>query len=219
MGGGIQGATASPNAGVTTWEKTRWVLSHELGHLSMHAGRTMVSEESELEASAFASELLAPMKEITKGLPRIVTLATLLDLKFEWGISLAALIRHLHVNGAITDQRKKTLYDQLYTRRNPDTGRSFGATEPGWDKREPERPRLITAWLERIVGSAIPEAVASTSGIFPSDMLGSILNEQRKAPTQTRSAAAGRPSADDRRVVYLRNRLTGDSSELDIAQH
>jgi transcriptional regulator with XRE-family HTH domain len=205
--------------GVTTWEKTRWVLGHELGHLSLHAGRTMVSEESELEASAFASELLAPIKEITKDLPRVVTLATLLELKFKWGISLAALIRHLHANGAITDPRKKTLYDQLYTRRNPETGRSFGATEPGWDKREAERPRLIAAWLEHIVGSAIPEAVASTSGIFPSDMLGSILNEQRKAPMQTRKSPAKRPRADDRRVVYLQNRFAGNSSELDIAQN
>jgi hypothetical protein len=179
----------------------------------------MVSEESELEASAFASELLAPIEEITKDLPRIVTLTTLLDLKFEWGISLAALIRHLHVNGVITDQRQKTLYDQLYTRKNPETGRSFGATEPGWDKRDPERPRLIAAWLERIVGSAIPEVVASTSGIFPSDMLGSILNEQRKAPARVKNTARDKPSTDDRRVVYLRDRLAGGSSELDIAQH
>jgi hypothetical protein len=178
-----------------------------------------VSEESEEEASAFASEVLAPIREITRDLPRVVTLATLLELKFKWGISLAALIRHLHANGAITDQRKKMLYEQLYTRRNPETGRSFGATEPGWDKRSPERPRLIAAWLERIVGSVMPEAVASMLGIFPSDLLGSILNEQRKAPAQLKKPTARRPQADDRRVVYLRDRLAENSPEVDIARH
>src|SRR6266508_492514 len=191
---------------VTTWEKTRWVVGHELGHLSLHAGRTLVTEEAEQEASAFASELLAPIDQITKDLPRIVTLATLLELKFKWGVSLAALIRNLHVNGVITDQRKKTLYDQLYTRRNPETGRSFGATEPGWDKRAPERPRLISAWLERITGSVIPEAIASMSKIFPPDILGSILSEQRKAPAQAARPAAPKPRTDDRRVIYLQER-------------
>lgn len=205
--------------GVTTWEKTRWVLAHELGHLSMHAGRTLVTEQSEDEASSFASELLAPIDEITRELPSVVTLATLLDLKFRWGISLAALIRHLHANDAITDQRKKTLYDQLYTRRNPETGRSFGATEPGWDGREPERPRLISAWLERIVGNATPEAIASVSGTFPSDILGSILSEQRKAPGGPMGSTTKRAASSDRKVVYLRDRVTPDSSDVDIAQN
>lgn len=204
--------------GVTTWEKRRWVLAHELGHLSLHAGRTLVSEESEEEASLFASELLAPIDEITTDLPSVVTLATLVALKFKWGISLAALIRHLHSNGVITDQRKQTLYDQLYTRRNPETGRSFGATEPGWDKREPERPRLIAAWLEHIVGSLIPEATASMSGIFPADMLASILSEQRKAPEQLRQPVPRRPHVDDRTVVYLQERLTYKTYESDVTE-
>lgn len=169
--------------GVSTWEKTRWVLAHELGHLSLHAGRMPVSDEAEEEASRFASELIAPIGEITKELPRVVTLAGLVELKFKWGISLAALIRHLHDNGAITDQRKRTLYAQLYTRRNPETGRSFGATEPGWDQRSPERPRLIAAWAQRITGSLIPEVISTASGMFPADLLASILNEQRGTTT------------------------------------
>lgn len=205
--------------GVTTWEKTRWVLAHELGHLYLHAGRALVSEESEEEASAFASELLAPMEEIAKNLPSVVTLATLLELKSKWGVSLAALIRHLHANSVITDQRKKTLYDQLYTRRNPETGRSLGATEPGWDQRQPERPRLISAWLERIVGSSKPEAVASVSGIFPPDLLGSILSQQRKAPSQGKVARPKRLHNKDGDVVYLQDRFTDGSSHIEVAQN
>jgi len=190
--------------GVTTWEKTRWVLAHELGHLSMHAGRMPVSDEAEEEASRFASELIAPIREIVRELPRVVTLAALLELKFKWGISLAALIRHLHNNGAITDQRKKTLYAQLYTRRNPETGRSFGATEPGWDRRAPERPRLIAAWAQHITGSLVPEAISIASEVFPADLLASILNEQRA----TSSAAQNRVAAQhaEGEVINLRPR-------------
>jgi transcriptional regulator with XRE-family HTH domain len=176
--------------GVTSWEKTRWILAHELGHLSLHAGRMPVSEEAEEQASRFASEFLAPIEAVTRELPRVVTLAGLLDLKFKWGISLAALIRHLHSNGVIADQRKKTLYQQLYTRRNPETGRSYGATEPGWDKFVPERPQLISAWFRHITGSLVPEAISRTTGIFPADLLASILQEQRPAPGATRDGTA-----------------------------
>jgi Zn-dependent peptidase ImmA (M78 family) len=168
--------------GVAEWEKTRWVLAHELAHLSLHAGRMPVSDEGEEQASRFASELLAPITEVVKELPRVVTLVALLDVKFKWGISLAALIRHLHSNNVITDQRKATLYRQLYTRKNPETGRSYGATEPGWNRYSPERPALISAWLKHITGTLIPEAVSLRTEKFPADLLASILNEQRSAP-------------------------------------
>jgi transcriptional regulator with XRE-family HTH domain len=197
--------------GVSTWEKTRWVLAHELGHLSLHAGRMPVSDEAEDEASRFASELIAPIREITKELPRVVTLARLLELKFTWGISLAALIRHLHDNGAITDQRKRTLYAQLYTRRNPETGRSFGATEPGWDRRSPERPRLIAVWAQHIIGTLVPEVISNASGIFPADLLASILNEQRAASSPVREKLSAHHV--DGEVIHLRDRyssLLGD---------
>lgn len=42
-----------------SWERTRWTLAHEVGHLSLHASGG-VTEEREEQASAFASELLAP---------------------------------------------------------------------------------------------------------------------------------------------------------------
>ena len=196
--------------GVPTWEKTRWILAHELGHLSLHAGRMPVSDEAEEEAGRFASELIAPIREIVKELPRIVTLAALLELKFKWGISLAALIRHLHNNDAITDQRKETLYSQLYTRRNPETGRSFGATEPGWDRRTPERPRLIAAWAQHITGSLMPEAISTASEIFPSDILASILNEQRATSSAAQREASAQHAEGE--VIHLRGRHSAKKS-------
>ena len=163
-----------------------------------------VSDEAEEQASRFASEFLAPIEEIARELPRAATLAALLDLKFKWGISLAALIRHLHSNGLITDQRKKTLYQQLYTRRNPETGRSYGATEPGWDKSTPERPQLISAWLRHITGSLVPEAISRTTSIFPADLLASILNEQRPAVQAMHGGVTRSNSAGE--VVHLSDR-------------
>jgi Zn-dependent peptidase ImmA (M78 family) len=183
--------------GVTEWEKTRWVLAHELAHLFLHAGRMPVSDEAEEQASRFASELLAPIHEVAKELPRVVTLAALLDVKLKWGISVAALIRHLHSNGVITDQRKKTLYRQLYTRKNPETGRSYGVTEPGWNQCVPERPGLISAWLRYITGTTVPEAVSLAEGRFPPDLLASILNEQRSASSDTRDAGIQSDSTGD----------------------
>jgi len=193
--------------GVTGWEKTRWVLAHELGHLCLHAGRMPVSDEAEEEASSFASELLAPIQAVVNELPRVVTLAGLLDLKFKWGISLSALIRHLHRNGVIADQRKKTLYDQLYTRRNPQTGRSYGATEPGWDRREPERPQLISAWLKHTTGSLVPTAISMAFETFPPDLLASILNEQRPAVAPGTKESPTRYESTGE-VVRLRERNT-----------
>ncbi|MBG0826800.1 ImmA/IrrE family metallo-endopeptidase [Planomonospora sp. ID67723] len=171
---------------VDTWEKTRWVLSHELGHIVLHAGRMPVNETAEEEASQFANEFLAPIESVTNDLPRTITLAALAKAKMKWGISISALIRHLHHNKVISDQRKQTLYAQLYTRRNPETGRSYGVTEPGWDARVPERPRLIAAWLSHTVGSTIPEIVSHTSEIWPSDLLSEVIAEQRSAPARAR---------------------------------
>lgn len=192
--------------GVDTWEKTRWVLAHELGHLSLHAGRSAVSEDAEEQASRFASELLAPVRIISAELPRVVTMASLLEVKRRWGISLAALIRHLHLNDVITTERRRTLYEQLYTRRNPETGRSFGVTEPGWNERAPERPRLIAAWLERVTGSRIPEAVSAMTEIFPQDLLASILSEQRRATRGSSGTSTQVHSRPERNVIDMGRR-------------
>jgi hypothetical protein len=118
---------------------------------------------------------------------------------------MAALIRHLHCNKVISDQRKETLYRQLYTRKNPDTGRSYGATEPGWDRYAPERPALISAWLKYITGTTIPEVAAMPARIFPPDLLASILNEQRAASGAARETSIR--NADGENVVSLRDRF------------
>ncbi|WP_232491382.1 ImmA/IrrE family metallo-endopeptidase [Mycobacterium dioxanotrophicus] len=130
-----------------SWERTRWTLAHEVGHLVLHASGS-VTEACEEQASQFASELLAPAAVLAKEVSRAPSLAELLPVKAKWGVSLGALIKHLHTSQLLTGARFEALRRQLYTRVNPDTDTTWGRVEPGWNDREVERPRLISKWLE-----------------------------------------------------------------------
>lgn len=166
---------------VASWERTRWTVAHELGHVCLH--QQNLPSDAETQASDFANELLAPHRQVAKELPPHVTLSSLVDIKVRWGISIGALIRHLHSHELITDERKKTLQRQIYTRHNPETGRTWGMDEPGWKARTPERPRLLSAWIEACLGANSASAAAAMSGmIYPSDVLTEMLSGQRPAP-------------------------------------
>ncbi|WP_176734871.1 ImmA/IrrE family metallo-endopeptidase [Micromonospora carbonacea] len=178
-----------------SWERVRWTVAHEIGHVTLHAQG--INEQSEEQASLFASELLAPARFVQEELPSHVTLASLTELKLKWGISLGALITHLYSNRLIDSERFETLRRQLYTRTNSSTGRSWGRDEPGWDAREVEKPRLLVTWMERCLGFAAPNAVSQLSGLWPSDLIASMVSGQREKslggrerPTQKRRPAS-----------------------------
>ncbi|MGX9293564.1 helix-turn-helix domain-containing protein [Tsukamurella paurometabola] len=180
----------------TSWERTRWTLAHELGHLSLHWSGD-VTEDKEEQASRFASELLAPLAQIRKEVSPTPSLMSLVPVKQKWGISIGALLRHLHTGGVLDDDRFRSLQKQLYQRVNPDTGRTWGRTEPGWDDRAVERPRLLSKWVE--LGFAVPSAqlLSTYDLIFPGDILGDFLVGQRPAPsTSTSPAAPASPAVD-----------------------
>ncbi|MEV0760400.1 ImmA/IrrE family metallo-endopeptidase [Nocardia sp. NPDC050435] len=170
-----------------SWERTRWTVAHEIGHLVLHAGGGEVTEDQELEASRFASELLAPAACIAGEVPKVPSLMNLVPLKLKWGISIGALIRHLSASELIDVQRYEMLRRQLYTRVNPDTGHTWGKTEPGWDAREAERPRLLARWVERCYGANSAAMLASHQLIWPQDVLEDFLAGQRAAPVRSAS--------------------------------
>jgi Zn-dependent peptidase ImmA (M78 family) len=184
-----------------SWERTRWTAAHELGHLLLH--RHALPATAEDEASRFAGELLAPAESISTELTHPVTLATLIEIKSKWGISLGALLPHLWHSSLITRERFDALRTQLYTRMNPETGRTWGFDEPGWRDRPPERPRLLSAWCERSFASAEPTVVAAAMSLIPADLLAEMLREQRAGrrnpPAPTRPTAAD----GDAKVVSL----------------
>ena len=183
-----------------SWERTRWTIAHELGHLMLHVGIREVTDEHEDQASRFASEFLAPFAVVSETVRGTPSLVSLLPVKKRWGISLGALLRHFHDSGGLDVDRYEMLRKQLYTRLNTDTGFTWGRTEPGWNDRAPERPRLMSKWIEFVFGTGSPKEIVSTHQlIWPRDLLAEFTMGQRGAsPAVTSSAAtasAGGPAA------------------------
>lgn len=119
------------NAAMPT-DRIRWTLAHELGHLVLHS--EYVTGDVEAEADEFAAEFLMPAESIRVSLTR-PNLGKLIDLKHEWGVSIAALIQRSHTLRTITAADRTRLFKMLSTR-------GFRMTEPGSDRIPPERPRL-----------------------------------------------------------------------------
>lgn len=99
------------NTGLPT-DRYRFTVAHELGHLVMHQ---LPRETQEAEANTFASEFLAPAEDIT---PQLVGLTTrdfprLMELKQQWGMSIAALIRRAKDLGQISDRQYREFQVQL----------------------------------------------------------------------------------------------------------
>ncbi|MGU3435018.1 XRE family transcriptional regulator [Actinomycetes bacterium M1A6_2h] len=113
-------------------DRLRWTLAHELGHLILHSD--YVTGDVEAEADEFAAEFLMPAEAIRTSLTK-PNLGKLLDLKQEWGVSVAALINRAATLGTITGVERTRLYKML-------SARGFRTNEPGSDRIPPEEPRL-----------------------------------------------------------------------------
>ncbi|WP_288338291.1 ImmA/IrrE family metallo-endopeptidase [uncultured Gordonia sp.] len=184
-----------------SWERTRWTVAHELGHLMLHTATMEWSESHEDEASRFASELLAPIKYLRKDITEPVTLLNLLPVKAKWGISVGALLRHLRDNEVLTEDDFERLRKNLYGRFNPDTGTTWGRTEPGWNDRSPERPRLMARWVEFACGVSSPGAAAAMYEILPADIIAEFLVGQRSAPKTGPTGPGGPGSGASEKVA------------------
>ncbi|QHB99507.1 ImmA/IrrE family metallo-endopeptidase [Epidermidibacterium keratini] len=166
-----------------SWERMRFSVAHEIGHLVMHAdvARGRMADQLEEEANAFACELIAPISTLRRSLRGDITLHDLVALKRRWGLSIGALIKHLARGGAYSAQRERALQKQLHARINPVTGKSWGRTEPGFDDHQPERPRMLLRWTERVFSTTDTRAIASQQRIWPRDILDEFLAEQRSS--------------------------------------
>lgn len=119
-------------------DRQRFTTCHELAHLLLHA---LPAEDQEQQANAFASEFLAPAEEIAPQLAGLTTrdFPRLMQLKAQWGMSIAALIRRAHDLDEISERQ----YRQFQIRLN----------QLGWKQVEPaalpsETPSTLTRVME-----------------------------------------------------------------------
>ncbi|MFJ8624269.1 ImmA/IrrE family metallo-endopeptidase [Kitasatospora sp. NPDC093550] len=168
---------------VNSWERTRWSIAHELGHLVLHHG--VAPDEAEEEANRFANEFLFPSSALHNEWPSVATLNTLMPLKRRWQMSLSSLIMHGRQNDLIDPDRASGLFKQLSARRDPVSQVTWRVQEPGWDDQEPERPRLLAVMTERGLDT-LPSAhlFSSISGHWPADLMQEIIDGQRSAPVR-----------------------------------
>ena len=104
----------------TSWERTRWTLAHELGHLAMDelSGVSLGLKEIEKRADRFAAEFLAPYGSLRDELRGITParIDALDDLRRRWGVSLSALVRRAHVHADITESQYRYWFRTLNAR-------------------------------------------------------------------------------------------------------
>lgn len=191
---------------VDSWERTRLSIAHEIGHLAMHQVR--LTGDLEQEAFAFAGEFLFPATVLRDEWPASPTITTLLPLKRRWGMSLSALIEHGFRNGLMPADRRISLYKQLSNRRDRFTGLRWREKEPGWQDREPERPKLLGKMMETSFdGEQVLLKLQSRLHFWPDDILGQLVRHQY---TPWAHGAAENERALDRvalaPVVRLENR-------------
>lgn len=141
-------------------DRKRLTLAHELGHLVLHASE--VVEEMEDQANAFAAEFLMPLEVIRPQL-RNLKAPQLLNLKREWGVSMAALIERAYRAGVMTPAQRTSMYKMF-------GARGWRTREPVSEELVPEVPRLADAISEALSSRGLsPEEIAAIAGFGSAD--------------------------------------------------
>lgn len=91
------------------WDRARFTLAHELGHVVMHA---LPTADMEREANDFAQEFLMPAREI---LPDLVgfNLVRATELKAHWKVSIQALTMRARSLGVLSPDQTSRIFMQL----------------------------------------------------------------------------------------------------------
>lgn len=117
-------------------ERSRFDAAHELAHLVLHR-HGVPSRDAEREADRFAAAFLMPKASVVSVVPRNPTIATLLELKTSWSVSVAALAHRIHSLGMISEWHYRTLCIEIAKRR-------YRTTEPN------PIPRETSQLLEKV---------------------------------------------------------------------
>lgn len=119
-------------------DRLRFSVAHEAAHLALHA---IPHDDQEAQADRFAAEFLAPANEIAEDLVGLTTrdFPRLLQLKSQWGLSVAALVRRAHDLDLISPRQYKEFFIKI--------------SRLGWRTFEPgdvpiEQPRTLRRVME-----------------------------------------------------------------------
>ncbi len=83
--------------------RSRLDAAHELGHLVIHDDVEPGDGIVERQAHQFAAAFLMPAEQVRQILPSRFDLTRLIDLKHQWGVSIAALLYRARELGVMTD--------------------------------------------------------------------------------------------------------------------
>lgn len=141
-------------------DRKRLTLAHELGHLCLHSRD--ITENIEEEANMFAAEFLMPW-EIIRPQLRNLTVAKLIDLKREWGVSMQALIERAWLGKLITATQRVNFYKSL-------SARGWRTAEPVSDEIAPETPVLAQNIANALLDSGLTlSEIADMIGVSRDD--------------------------------------------------
>ncbi|MFF5181855.1 XRE family transcriptional regulator [Micromonospora sp. NPDC000316] len=146
--------------------RSRMDAAHELGHLLLHHDAEPGSQILEREATAFASELLAPSTVLAEELPTRLDFDRLHELKRRWGISLKALVYRSHDLG---------IYRDHTYRRGMALLAQWGYPEPG-DLGPREQPALLGNATELLHQQRITTGSLAVSAGLPPALAQTVIN-------------------------------------------
>jgi Zn-dependent peptidase ImmA (M78 family) len=176
--------------GVQAVERQRFTLAHELGHVycrheatavdttEIISGRTQVPRE--VQANAFAAELLAPRAGVEPLVEREPGLDDIVKLAAHFGISTIAALYRCRTLGLASSRRYEQLHDEI----------EDGLHRAVWDYLKPARVSDVLAGLdehprlpETLAGSALaallrgettPTAAAQAAGCSAETLAGAV---------------------------------------------
>jgi Zn-dependent peptidase ImmA (M78 family)/DNA-binding XRE family transcriptional regulator len=96
-----------------TAEHSRFDAAHELGHLVMHRSGAPTGKEAETEANRFASAFLMPEADVLANTRQNPGIASLIQWKKRWRVSLAALNYRMHQLSMTTEYHYRHLCIQI----------------------------------------------------------------------------------------------------------
>lgn len=143
--------------------RSRFDAAHELGHLVCHPEADPGGGQ-ELQAHAFAAELLMPRDYMRRVLPSRFDLGTYARLKHEWGVSIAALLYRA--------RKLDVISDPAYRRAVVWMNKAYGRRHEPYPLQNPERPQLMRAATDLALSKGLAiENIANEACISVDDLL------------------------------------------------